>query len=92
MLYIEAHRAVSRQQLGKHVPVETDMHAIIEVLLETVFVLGPCKGVIRRATEAKIVQKMFATLDKVNHDTGNIRGLNFAAVKHTTIQVTRLLS
>jgi hypothetical protein len=24
-------------------------------------------------------------------DTGNIRGLNLAAVKHTTVQVTRLL-
>jgi hypothetical protein len=26
-----------------------------------------------------------------NRDTGNIRGLNLAAVKHTTVQVTRLL-
>jgi hypothetical protein len=34
---------------------------------------------------------MFATLDKVNPDTGNIRGLNMAAVKKTTVQVTRLL-
>jgi hypothetical protein len=28
---------VSRQLLGKHVPVATDTHATIEVLLETVF-------------------------------------------------------
>jgi hypothetical protein len=35
--------------------------------------------------------KMFATLDKANPNTGNIRGLNLAAVKHTTLQVTRLL-
>jgi hypothetical protein len=35
--------------------------------------------------------QMFATLDKVNRDTGHIRGLNLAAVKHTTLQVTRLL-
>jgi hypothetical protein len=35
--------------------------------------------------------QMFATLDKANPDTGNIKGLNLAAVKHTTIQVTRLL-
>jgi hypothetical protein len=28
---------------------------------------------------------------KANCDTGNIRGLNLAAVKHTTVQVTRLL-
>jgi hypothetical protein len=34
---------------------------------------------------------MFATLDKANPDTENIRGLNLAAVKHTTAQVTRLL-
>jgi hypothetical protein len=35
--------------------------------------------------------RMFAILDKANLDTGNIRGLNLAAVKHTTVQVTRLL-
>jgi hypothetical protein len=34
--------------------------------------------------------QMFATLDKVSPDTGNIRGLNLAAVKYTTVQVTRL--
>jgi hypothetical protein len=35
--------------------------------------------------------QMFATLDKANPDTESIRGLNMAAVKHTTVQVTRLL-
>jgi hypothetical protein len=35
--------------------------------------------------------QMFAILDKANPDTGNIRGLNLVAVKHTTVQVTRLL-
>jgi hypothetical protein len=35
--------------------------------------------------------QMFATLDKANPNIGNIRSLNLAAVKHTTIQVTRLL-
>jgi hypothetical protein len=34
--------------------------------------------------------QMFATLDKASPDTGNIRGLNLAAVKHTTVEVTRL--
>jgi hypothetical protein len=29
--------SVSRQRLGKHVPVATDTHATIEILLETVF-------------------------------------------------------
>jgi hypothetical protein len=31
------------------------------------------------------------TLDKVILDIENIRGLNVAAVSHTTVQVTRLL-
>jgi hypothetical protein len=35
--------------------------------------------------------QMFASLEKANSDTGNIRGLNLVAVKHTSIQVTRLL-
>jgi hypothetical protein len=34
---------------------------------------------------------MFATLDKENPYTGNIRGLNLAEVKHAIVQVTRLL-
>jgi hypothetical protein len=33
---------------------------------------------------------MFATLDKAKPDIESIRGLNLAAVKHTTVQVTRL--
>jgi hypothetical protein len=36
-LHIVPCRAVSRQQLGKHVPEVTDTHATVEVLLETVF-------------------------------------------------------
>jgi hypothetical protein len=34
--------------------------------------------------------EMFAALAKAKPDTGNIRGLNLAAVKHATVQVTRL--
>jgi hypothetical protein len=33
---------------------------------------------------------MFAILDKAMPDKENTRGLNMAAVKHTTVQVTRL--
>jgi hypothetical protein len=33
---------------------------------------------------------MFATLDKAKPDTGNIRS-NLAMIKHTTVQVTKLL-
>jgi hypothetical protein len=34
---------------------------------------------------------MFAILDKAKCDVENIRGLNLAAVRHTTVQVIRLL-
>jgi hypothetical protein len=33
---------------------------------------------------------MFAILDKAKTDTENIRGLNLAAVRHVTVQVTKL--
>jgi hypothetical protein len=46
-------------------------------------VRGPCREDIR----VSVVQ---LELDKANPDTGNIRGLNLAAVKHTTVQVSRL--
>jgi hypothetical protein len=47
----------------------------------------------RELTSSTQIMKMriFATLDKANRDTGNTRGLNLAAVNHTTVQVTRLL-
>jgi hypothetical protein len=43
-------------------------------------------------TERYICAKKVTDLhtDKANPDTENIRGLNLAAVKHTTVQVTRL--
>jgi hypothetical protein len=37
-----------------------------------------------------MITKMFAPLDKAKPVTENIGGLNLAAVKHTTVQVTRL--
>jgi hypothetical protein len=46
-----ARRVASRQRRGKHVPAATDKHAKIEILLETVFLLDPCKVVIRRTIE-----------------------------------------
>jgi hypothetical protein len=43
--------------------------------------------------QAEVIQnvrmQIFTTLDKAKPDTGNIRGLKLAAVKHTTVQVTR---
>jgi hypothetical protein len=46
--------------------------------------------------QAEVIQKMmtmkmFAILDKAKPDIGNIRGLNLAAVRHTTIHVAKLL-
>jgi hypothetical protein len=38
-----------------------------------------------------MITKMFALLDKAKPVTGSTRGLNLAAVKHTIVQVTRLL-
>jgi carbohydrate-selective porin OprB len=35
--------------------------------------------------------QIFATLDKVSPNIGNIRGLNLVVVKQMTAQVTRLL-
>jgi hypothetical protein len=37
-----------------------------------------------------MLTKIFATLDKAKSVTENTRGLNLAAVKHTTVQVSRL--
>jgi hypothetical protein len=37
-----------------------------------------------------MIMKMFATFDKAKPDTGNTRGLNLAALKDTTVQVSRL--
>jgi hypothetical protein len=56
-------RAVSRQRLVKHVPAATDTHVTIEILCETVFLLDPCKGVIRRITEEGLI--IFHLLDHV---------------------------
>jgi hypothetical protein len=48
--------------------------------------------IIQVKSRSHIIMKMqmLATLDTANSDTGNIRDLNLAAVKHTTVQVTRL--
>jgi hypothetical protein len=39
---------------------------------------------------ARTMMRLFAILDKAKPDIKGIRGLNLAAVKHTTVQVTRL--
>jgi hypothetical protein len=34
---------------------------------------------------------MFAILDKAKHDTENIRDLNYAVVRHMTVQVIKIV-
>jgi hypothetical protein len=61
-----------------------------------VFSIGLTQGYIRRYSDGRkspykiMITKMFAPLDKAKPVTENIRGLNLAAVKYTTVQVTRL--
>jgi hypothetical protein len=43
---------VYRQRIGKHVPAATNTKTTIELLLETVFLLGPRKVVIRKTIGA----------------------------------------
>jgi hypothetical protein len=43
---------VSTQRHGKHVPAETDAHAIMEKYWKPCFLLGLCKGVVRKTTGA----------------------------------------
>jgi hypothetical protein len=39
---------LSKKLLGKHILEATDAYATIEVLLKTMFLLGPCKGAMRK--------------------------------------------
>jgi hypothetical protein len=41
-----------------------------------------------RSHTYNIMMRIFALLDKAKPDIQSIRGLNFAAVRHTTVQVT----
>jgi hypothetical protein len=71
---------VSMQRLGKYILAAADIKQEQKYSWKWSFVLVPCKGIIRRTTEA--------TSDKANPDRRNIRGLNLAAVKPTTVQLT----
>jgi hypothetical protein len=44
----------------------------------------------KQKSDEIMTTKMFATLDRTKPNTRNIRGLNRAAVKRTTVQVSRL--
>jgi hypothetical protein len=66
------------------------------------FLCSPCWGYIVRASEPNCAGNkqgsydimritMFAAQDKAKPDTENVRGLNLAVIKLTTIQVTKLL-
>jgi hypothetical protein len=47
-------RIVSRQRLVKHVPMATDTHETIQVLIEMEFLFDPFQVVTRRTIEARI--------------------------------------
>jgi hypothetical protein len=65
-----------------------DLHMAFELPYICDYVTKLC----RQQADVTQIMKMqiFATLDKANPDTGNIRGLNLAVVKHTIVQVTTL--
>jgi hypothetical protein len=52
---------------------------------ERCFLCGPCRWYITRTSYDNMLQ---VQLDKENPGTGNIRGLNLAAVNPTTVQVS----
>jgi hypothetical protein len=70
---------------SRHTPVR-DLHMTFELPYVYDYITKLCWQ------QAEVIQNrdnaMFATLYKANPDTGNIRGLNLAAVKLTTVQVT----
>jgi hypothetical protein len=65
-----------------------DLHLAFQIPVVYNYITKLCRQ------QAEVIQnhemKMFATLDKAKPVTENTRGLNLAAVKHTTVQVTRL--
>jgi hypothetical protein len=64
---------------------------VLEAVFSVGFALRLCREDPRPAESYKImITKMFAILARAKPDIENIRGLNLAAVKHTTVQVTRL--
>jgi hypothetical protein len=47
-------------------------------------------AMVKSDTISKVTDNYIAILEKVRPDAANIRALNLAAVKDTTVQVTRL--
>jgi DMSO/TMAO reductase YedYZ heme-binding membrane subunit len=63
-------------------------YSLIPMKIVYDYITKLCK---QQAESYKImITKMFAILDKAKPDIESIRGLNLAAVKHTTVHVTRL--
>jgi hypothetical protein len=73
---------------SRHTPVR-ELHVAFKLPYIYDYITKLCRQ------QADVIQNhenaVFAILDKTKHDRRNIRGLNFAAVKHTTVQVTKLL-
>jgi hypothetical protein len=70
----------------RHTPVR-DLHLAFHIPYVYDYITKLCRQ------QAEVIQtiamEMFATLDKAKPTTGNKRGLNLAAVKHTTVQVSK---
>jgi hypothetical protein len=80
---------VCRQRLGKHISAYRTVlcNAVTSSTIQTFFPWGLCRGLIREViSEAR----SRLTVGRNINLTLNIRGLNLAAVKHTTVQVSRL--
>jgi hypothetical protein len=64
---------VSRQRLGKHVPVATDTHATIELLLETVFSTRSAR-VCKKDKWGNQVSSVRETVKKRTEEKGQLQG------------------
>jgi hypothetical protein len=71
----------------RHTP-DRDLHKVLKLPHLYDYITKLCRQ------QAEVIQnhdnKKFATLDKARPETGNMRGINLAAVNYTTVQVTRL--
>jgi hypothetical protein len=74
---MEPETSVARQRLGEHVTAATNTKATIQELLETAFPVGSAP-------------RLYNDDPRSAERTENIRVLNLAAVKLTSVQMTKL--
>jgi hypothetical protein len=76
---------------NEHSPNRTWTHCVHYYSVQTCIFYYRTKLCRQQAEVQTMKMQIFAALDKMNPDTGNIRGINLVVVKNTTVQVTRLL-